>query len=62
QMIEHSGRAIDLEVDGGVNVQTARRVVDAGANVLIVGSALFNHAFSVEDGMSRLRRALEQTN
>ena len=34
-------RQIDLEVDGGVNQQTARAVVEAGANVLVAGSAVF---------------------
>ncbi|MDG2204244.1 MAG: ribulose-phosphate 3-epimerase [Alphaproteobacteria bacterium] len=34
-------RPIDLEVDGGVNVDTLKDVVDAGANVLVAGSAVF---------------------
>ena len=34
-------RPIDLEVDGGVNVDTFKDVVDAGANVLVAGSAVF---------------------
>ena len=34
-------RPIDLEVDGGVNPQTARDVAQAGANVLVAGSAVF---------------------
>jgi len=40
-MIEKSGRDIRLEVDGGVNAQTARQCVDAGADVLVAGSATF---------------------
>jgi ribulose-phosphate 3-epimerase len=36
------GRPIELEVDGGVNAETARAVVDAGANVLVAGSAVFS--------------------
>lgn len=32
---------IDIEVDGGINAQTARLVAEAGANVLVAGSALF---------------------
>ena len=38
-MIE--GRAIDIEVDGGITVETAPQVVKAGANVLVAGSAIF---------------------
>ncbi|CAA7622228.1 ribulose-phosphate 3-epimerase [Magnetospirillum sp. SS-4] len=34
-------RAIDLQVDGGVTADNARRVVAAGANVLVAGSAVF---------------------
>lgn len=32
---------IDIEVDGGINLETARQVVEAGANVLVAGSAIF---------------------
>ncbi len=39
--IADSGRAIELEVDGGVNPDTARQCVAAGANVLVAGSAVF---------------------
>ncbi|OHC80795.1 MAG: ribulose-phosphate 3-epimerase [Rhodospirillales bacterium RIFCSPLOWO2_01_FULL_65_14] len=34
-------RPIDLEVDGGINAKTAKSVVEAGANVLVAGSAVF---------------------
>ena len=37
----HSGRRIHLEVDGGVNAETARLCVEAGADVLVAGSATF---------------------
>ncbi|GAB4236553.1 MAG: ribulose-phosphate 3-epimerase [Methyloligellaceae bacterium] len=36
------GRPIDLEVDGGINPQTAAQVAQAGANVLVAGSAVFS--------------------
>ena len=39
--IDRTGRAIHLEVDGGVNAETARLCVDAGADVLVAGSATF---------------------
>ncbi len=39
--IDATGRDIHLEVDGGINAETARRVVDAGADVLVAGSATF---------------------
>ena len=39
--IDRAGRDIRLEVDGGVNVETARLCVEAGADVLVAGSATF---------------------
>ena len=41
RMIDATGREIHLEVDGGVNPETARLCVDAGADVLVAGSATF---------------------
>lgn len=40
-IIDASGRDIDLEVDGGVNAETAPRVIAAGADALVAGSATF---------------------
>ena len=41
KMIDKTGRAVHLEVDGGVDAITARQCVDAGADVLVAGSATF---------------------
>lgn len=41
KMIDRTGRDIRLEVDGGVNAETARLCVEAGADVLVAGSATF---------------------
>ena len=41
QLIDTSGRDIELEVDGGVNRETAAQVIAAGANVLVAGTATF---------------------
>lgn len=40
-MIDASGRDIDLEVDGGITEETAPRVIEAGADVLVAGTASF---------------------
>jgi ribulose-phosphate 3-epimerase len=40
-MIKDEGRAIDLSIDGGVCADNARSLCDAGANVLVAGSAVF---------------------
>jgi ribulose-phosphate 3-epimerase len=41
KMIDASGRTIDLEVDGGVNPETAKKAVAAGADMLVAGTAVF---------------------
>lgn len=41
QMIEATGRDIALEVDGGINKDTAKEVIAAGADMLVAGSAVF---------------------
>ncbi len=44
QYIEQYCPTCDLEVDGGVNAETARQCVTAGANVLVAGSAIYGAA------------------
>jgi len=39
--IDASGREIDLEIDGGINFETAPRAIAAGADVLVAGTATF---------------------
>lgn len=41
QMIQASGFEIDLEVDGGVTLNNVKEVLEAGANVIVAGSAVF---------------------
>ncbi len=41
KMIDKTGRAIDLEVDGGIDAVTARAAIAAGADVLVAGTATF---------------------
>jgi ribulose-phosphate 3-epimerase len=40
--IDAMGKPIDLEVDGGVNPETARRCIEAGADALVAGTAVFS--------------------
>ena len=40
-LIDASGRDIELEVDGGINRDTAGGAIEAGANVLVAGTATF---------------------
>jgi ribulose-phosphate 3-epimerase len=56
QRIDASGRAIDLEVDGGINVDTAKQAVAAGADVLVAGTASFTGGpAAYADNIRRLR-------
>ncbi len=52
-----AGRAIRLSVDGGINAGTAAKVVAAGADVLVAGSAIFGQPDYAE-AIARLRPAL----
>ena len=42
-LIADSGYDIELEVDGGVKLDNVQEVLDAGANVIVAGSAVFNN-------------------
>ena len=42
KMIQKSGKEIDLEIDGGITEENVRLVKDAGANVIVAGSTIFN--------------------
>jgi ribulose-phosphate 3-epimerase len=57
RMVEALNRRCDVEVDGGIDATTAPLVIDAGANVLVAGSAIFNDAESVAVAMKRLGSA-----
>ncbi|MFA9557410.1 ribulose-phosphate 3-epimerase [Evansella sp. AB-rgal1] len=41
-LVVQTGKSIDIEIDGGVNPDTAKLCVEAGANVLVAGSAIYN--------------------
>jgi ribulose-phosphate 3-epimerase len=56
QMIDASGHPIALEVDGGINGQTASLAVEAGADVLVAGTAAFHGGpAAYADNLRRLR-------
>lgn len=57
RMIDDTGRDIVLEVDGGVNPETAPRCIAAGATALVAGSAVFKGAGSLSENITALRGA-----
>jgi ribulose-phosphate 3-epimerase len=58
QLLEAAGSQAELEVDGGIDSDTAREVVAAGANVLVAGTTVFRHPGGARSGLEALRRAL----
>lgn len=54
QMIDESGREVDLEIDGGINFENVSLVKNCGANVIVAGSTVFN-AQDRKDAINKLR-------
>jgi ribulose-phosphate 3-epimerase len=52
--IQRSGYPVDLEIDGGINAETAKLAREAGFNVLVAGSWLYKHP-DFEAGLATLR-------
>src|SRR6266566_1974141 len=58
QMITQRNLRCDVEVDGGIHEGTVSQVVQAGANLLVAGSAVYNQHESVAQAIERLRRSI----
>lgn len=50
-----NGYDIDIEVDGGINNQTAKNVIEAGANILVAGSYIINSG-NYREAIEKLKR------
>ncbi len=51
---------IDIEVDGGINPETIPAAIQAGANVLIIGTAIFSHPGGITTAMHELSQYLDE--
>jgi ribulose-phosphate 3-epimerase len=60
RMLDEQRLAAELEVDGGITAETAPLVVEAGARVLVAGSAVFQHADGVAKGMARIQESVRK--
>jgi ribulose-phosphate 3-epimerase len=60
RMLDEQGLAAELEVDGGITVETVPLVVEAGARVLVAGSAVFQHADGVAKAMERIGESVRK--
>ena len=58
EMIDQQELHCDIEVDGGINETIVPLVVQAGANLLVAGSAVYNERESVDEAIARLRNAI----
>ncbi len=60
KMIAKTGKNIDIEVDGGVKVDNVKEVVEAGANVIVAGSAIFSgDAQVIKANVKAFREAIQ---
>ena len=57
KLLDEYNPTCDLEIDGGIGVGNIREVLRNGANVIVVGSAVFNSSKSVDENLTALRNA-----
>jgi len=59
QMLDERGLThVEIEVDGGISVENASEVTEAGATILVAGSAIFNDRGSIAENINALRLAI----
>ena len=58
-MLDAIGSPAELEVDGGIHVETIAEAAQAGASVVVAGSAVFRGEASIAENIRRLREACE---
>lgn len=54
-MVDMAGLDVDIEIDGGVKADNVSACVEAGANILVCGSSIFNRELTVAESLARLR-------
>ncbi|MCL0031995.1 ribulose-phosphate 3-epimerase, partial [Dehalococcoidia bacterium] len=57
--IEEKCLNTELEVDGGINAETISVAAQAGASVLVAGSAIYDHPAGINNAMKSLRKKLD---
>jgi ribulose-phosphate 3-epimerase len=62
QLLDLRNPGCDLEVDGGIEAHTAPAVVQAGARVLVAGTAVFDHPQGPAEGLRALAKTVAKLN
>jgi ribulose-phosphate 3-epimerase len=57
EMIDKSGYNIEIEVDGGIGINNIRSIKEAGANIFVAGSAIFN-TNSYDDAIKKMKQEI----
>ena len=58
-ILRKSNPNVIIEIDGGMNPQTAKKVVDAGASAIVSGNYIWEHKKGVEEAISELQKATQ---
>ena len=57
EMIDNSGCNVEIEVDGGIGIKNIKTIHDAGANIFVAGSAIFNTE-NYEEAISKMKQEI----
>ena len=57
EMIDNSGCKVEIEVDGGIGIENIKSIKDAGANIFVAGSAIFN-SNSYVDAIKKMKQEI----
>ena len=59
KILDETESKAELEVDGGIKVSNVRSVVEAGASVVVAGSAIFSSGTTIEHNIAEIRKAVD---
>lgn len=62
KMIDEKQLNTKIEVDGGIKADNVKKVVDAGADIIVAGSAIYNHDNSIKESIRKFREQMGSPN
>ena len=57
EMVNNSNRNIEIEVDGGIGIENIKKIKEAGANIFVAGSAIFN-SNNYEEAIKKMKQEI----